>query len=470
MSAELLDQPIPAIAAALRETPGRLHALMDEVIARHGRFESSLNAYVHWDPDRLRTEAEAVSRLLAAGLELGPLMGLPVSIKDIFGVAGMPIHGGGPTPLPAACQIEGPVVRALRRQLAIVPGKTHTVELAFGAVGTNAHWPDPRNPWDAAAHRVCGGSSSGAGVSLTMGTAVIAMGSDTGGSVRVPASVTGNVGLKVSSGRWSTDGIVPLSAAFDTPGPLTRNATDAVLAFGAIDPRHDDPMALLEALSGLDLTGLKLGIGEAHFWNDCEAGIDGVLQQALSELQQAGARSVALPLPEAGDARARFIQANLFGVEGLSFLRESYPERWETLDPNVKARFQMAEQTSAVEYFTESRKIRALARRVDEKLQHVDVLVTPTVPVTPPTVEAVSEPAAYVRAGGLMTRNTQPINLLDLCAITLPVGLDDAGLPVGLQLAARHGEEERLLAVALACEKVLGTARERLGVAPLCRV
>ena len=469
MSAELLDQPIPAIAAALRETPGRLHALMDEVIARHGGFESSLNAYQYWDADRLRTEAEAVSRLLAAGVDLGPLMGLPVSIKDIYGVAGMPTHAGGPTPLAGSWQAEGPVVRTLRRGLAIVPGKTHTVEMAFGAVGTNAHWPDPRNPWDASAHRVCGGSSSGAGVSLAMGTALVAMGSDTGGSVRIPASVTGQVGLKVSIHRWSVDGIVPLSSTFDTPGPLTRNVTDAVLAFGAIDPGHDDPMALLTSLSGLDLGEVKFGIGEAHFWNDCEPGIVDALQQALSELQQAGARSVDLPLPEAGEARKRFIRAGLFGVEGLSFLREFYPERWETLDPNVKARFELAERVSGLDYFSECRKVHELARRVDGKLGGVDVLVTPTVPITPPTVDAVGDPAAYVRAGGLMTRNTQPINLLELCAITLPVGLDAAGMPVGLQLVGRHGEDERLLAVALACEKVLGTGRERLGVAPLCR-
>lgn len=469
MSAELLDQSIVAIAAALRETPGRLHALMDEVIARHGRFESSLNAYKFWDPDRLRTEAEAVSRLLAAGWDLGPLMGLPVSIKDIYGVKGMPIHAGGPTPLPESWQSEGPVVQALRRQLAIFPGKTHTVEMAFGGVGTNAHWPNPRNPWDATSHRVCGGSSSGAGVSLAMGTAVIAMGSDTGGSVRIPASVTGQVGLKLSMGRWSTAGIVPLSSSFDTPGPLTRTVDDAVIAFAAMDPEHDEPLAVLEALSGVDLGEVRLGIGEPHFWADCEPGIAEAVQQALDELQQAGARTTELLLPEAGEARRRFMEANLFGVEGLSFLREHYPERWDTLDPNVKARFQMAADANAVQYFSECRRVQQLAQQADERLDTVDVMVTPTLPISPPTLEAVSDPQAYIQAGGLMTRNTQPINLLEFCAITLPVGLDAAGMPVGMQLVGQHGQEERLLAVALACERVLGTARQRLGVAPLCQ-
>lgn len=468
MSDALLDQTIPVIAAALRETPGRIHALMDEVIARYGRFEDTLNAYKYWAPEQLRSEAEAVQRVLAAGLELGPLMGLPISIKDLYGVAGMPIHAGGPTPLPDAWQTEGPVVQALRRQLAIVTGKTHTVEMASGGIGTNVHWPNPRNPWDANEHRICGGSSSGAGVSLAMGTSVLAMGSDTGGSVRIPASATGQVGLKVSSGRWSTAGIVPLSSTFDTPGPLTRSVVDAVIAFAAIDPAHDNPLALLQTLENYSLGEVRLGVGEAHFWDDCEASIVESVQAALGELQQAGARAVTLPLPQAAEARGCFARASLSNVEGLAFLQEYYPERWETLDPNVRARFELASQVSAASYFIEMHRVQTFARQADEALKAVDVLVSPTLPMTPPTVAAVADADAYVQAAGLITRNTQPINLLDLCAITLPVGLDAAGMPVGLQLAARHGQEERLLAVALACERVLGTARERLGVAPLC--
>jgi aspartyl-tRNA(Asn)/glutamyl-tRNA(Gln) amidotransferase subunit A len=467
MQQRLTEWPIRRLAAALRDGQAKAEELIEAAIARHARYGETLHAYKHWDPERARAEARAVDALLAAGHDAGPLMGLPISIKDIYGVAGMPTFAGTPRELPAKWRQEGPVVRALRRQLAVVTGKTHTVELAFGGVGTNPHWGAVRNPWDAAAHRVCGGSSAGAGVSLAEGSAVLAMGSDTGGSVRIPASVTGTVGLKLTIGRWSARGIVPLSSTFDTPGPLTRTVEDSIVAFAVIDPAHDDAEALFARLDDLTPADLRLAICDEHFWDDCAPGIAEGVKAAVDELTAKGARLRRLSLPEAGDARERFLRAGLFGVEGLSFLEAEYPDRKETLDPNVWVRLEYAQTVSGVQYFSEMRKVRELATAADRRLRDVDVLVTPTVPITPPTVDEVASAEGYASANGLMTHNSQPINLLGLCAITLPVALDEAGLPVGMQLVARAGEEERLLAVALACEKTLGNARERLGRPPL---
>jgi aspartyl-tRNA(Asn)/glutamyl-tRNA(Gln) amidotransferase subunit A len=461
------DRSIRRLATALRDGQTTAAALLEAAVARHARLGDTLNAYKHWDPERALAEARAVDALLAAGHDAGPLMGLPVSIKDIYGVAGMPTFAGGPREMPAKWRREGPVVRALRRGLAVVTGKTHTVELAFGAVGTNPHWGTVRNPWDGGAHRVCGGSSAGAGVSLHEGSAVLAMGSDTGGSVRIPAGVTGTVGLKLTIDRWSADGIVPLSRTFDTPGPLTRTVEDAIVAFAVIDPAHNDAEALFAVLDGLAPGDLRLAISDEHFWDDCAPGVAEGVKAALDELTAKGARLQRLSLPEAGDARARFLRAGLFGVEGLSFLEEEYLDRMETLDPNVRVRMEHARNTSAVSYFTEMRQLRALAAAADRRLRDVDALVTPTVAIPAPTLDEVATAEGYARANGLMTRNSQPINLLGLCAITLPVALDRAGMPVGMQLVARAGQEERLLAVALACEKTLGTARDRLGTPPL---
>ena len=469
LTEHIIDQPIRAMAKALRDgaaTPGDLLA---EAEARHAAFGAPLGAYKHWDAGRARAEAAAAGAMLAAGLDAGPLMGLPISIKDIYGVAGMPICAGTPRELPEKWRREGPVVAALRRQLVVVTGKTHTVELAFGGVGTNAHWDSPRNPWDAEAARACGGSSAGAGVSLAEGSAVLAMGSDTGGSVRIPASVTGNVGLKVSIGRWSADGIVPLSTTFDTPGPLTRSVEDAILAFAAIDPASGDAEDLLRRTDGLAAADLRLAICDEHFWDDCAPGVAEGVKAALDELTAAGARLEALSFPEAAAARQLVFDRHLFGVEGLSFMEEEYPDRFETLDPNVRRRFETARQVSAVDYYTALRQVRRLAAAAAERLRHVDALVTPTVPITPPRLDEVAEAKAYNAANAMMTRNTMPVNLLEMCAVTVPVALDAAGMPVGLQLVARHGEEERLLAVALACERALGTARQRLGVPPMCR-
>jgi aspartyl-tRNA(Asn)/glutamyl-tRNA(Gln) amidotransferase subunit A len=262
---------------------------------------------------------------------------------------------------------------------------------------------------------------------------------------------------------------VPLSSTFDTPGLLVRSVADAVIAYAAVDPDIDDEEAFFQQIDGLEAGDLRLGICDEHFWDDCSPGIAEGVKAAIDELTGAGARLTRIALPEAGEARRRFVTGALFGVEGLSFIEENYPDRLETLDPNIGARFDVARKVAATDYFTEKRKIEELAAAAHHKLRHVDVLVAPTVPLTPPTVEAVADHKVYGHANGMMTRNTQPINLLELCAITLPVALDADGMPVGMQLIAGHGEEDKLLAAALACEQALGTARDRIGVPPLCR-
>ncbi len=468
MSGPAIDRPIREIAAALRDGSATTESLIEEAIARHERLDGSLGGYKHWDGERARAEARGAGLLLGAGHDAGPLMGLPVSIKDIYGVRGMPTFAGTPRELPPKWRTEGPVVAALRRAMAVVVGKTHTVEFALGAIGLTANWETPRNPWDAARHRVCGGSSAGAGVSLAEGSAVIAMGTDTGGSVRVPASATGQVGLKTTAGRWSTDGIVPLSATFDTPGPLTRSVEDAVVAFAAIDPAHGDVDTLFQRIETMDAGGLRLGVCDAHFWDDCAPGIAEGVGAALDELTAKGARVTRMEFPEAAEAGRRALHLQPFGVEGLSFIGENYPDRLETMDPNVRTRFDVARGVSAVDYFTAMRTLRTLGAAAGERLRDVDALVAPTMPVPPPTVDEVSTGDAYSRIQTAVTRNTGPANLLALCALTMPIALDGVGMPVGLQLIGRAGQEERLLAAALACEKVLGTGRERIGVPPLC--
>jgi len=466
---DLIERSIRDIAAAVRDGSASFEAVISAAVARHRRFGGALDAYKHWDEDRAMAEARAADAALAAGRDAGPVMGMPVSVKDIYGVQGMPTFAGTPRELPEQWRDEGAVVAGLRRGGAVPMGKTHTVEFAFGAVGASAHWPSPRNPWDGAAHRACGGSSAGAGVSLAEGSAVVALGTDTGGSVRIPASVTGQVGLKTTIGRWSTAGIVPLSSSFDTPGTLTRTVEDAITAFAAIDPAWDDAGDLFRHVAALDAADLRLAVSDELFWDDCSPGIAEGVRGAIDELTAKGARVRSIALPEAAEARERFIRGGLFGVEGLSFMDEYYPDRADTMDPNIGYRFKPSRDVDAVSYFTEMRKITELAAAVDERLRDVDVLVTPTVALTPPTMDEVSTIKGYSRANAMMARNTQPVNLLALCAITMPVALDRAGMPVGLQLIARGGRDERLLAAAWAIERALGTGSERLGAAPMCR-
>jgi len=228
MPSDPLSRPLIEIAQDLRDRRVTARELTETAIARHERVGERLHAYSYWGPEQARAVALAADAAFVAGISAGPLQGLPVSIKDLFAAEGYPCFAGSSRRLPAdPWERDGPLVAALRRQLGVIMGKTHMVEFAFGGTGQNSHYGAPYNPWDATAHRSVGGSSSGAGVSLLEGSAQLAFGSDTAGSVRIPASMTGNVGLKVTLGRWSTEGVVPLSFTFDTPAAKAASAASA---------------------------------------------------------------------------------------------------------------------------------------------------------------------------------------------------------------------------------------------------
>lgn len=455
--ADWLDRSLSEIGAGLRDGSVTAAALFDEAEARHDRGER-LMAYKLWDGDGARRMAAAADAAFAVGADLGPLQGLPVSIKDLYGVDNLPCFAGTPKRLPPAWERDGPLVAALRRQLAVLTGKTHTVEFAFGGLGTNVHWGTPRNPWDPETHRTPGGSSSGAGVSLAEGGAVLAIGSDTAGSVRVPASMTGCVGLKTSAGRWSTDGIVPLSPSLDTPGILARSADDIATAFAALDPQ-----AYGNRPAERPIAGLRLGVPESDYWEDASPGVTEAVRQAMTELEKAGATLVTHDLPQTRDALDIFRQGGLAAADLLSFIRRELPDWLDTLDANVRARVAAAEDMPVTEYLDRRARLHALARDAEARLADIDALLTPTVPITPPALTEIESIEGYRRANMLALRNTSPGNLLRLCAITIPVGLDAAGMPVGMQLTLRHGADDAAVGIGLAAERCLGTAVQRLG-------
>lgn len=464
---DVLDESIESLAAALRAGKVTAAGIAERAIENYADSAEALHAYKTWDPEAFRAQAAVADAAFAADLDFGPLQGIPVSIKDLYGVSGYPTFAGTPRPLPAKWQTEGPVVQALRRGLAPVTGKTHTVEFAFGGVGTNAHWGAPRNPWDAKRHRAPGGSSSGAGVSLQTGTALVAVGSDTAGSVRIPASVTGCVGVKTSMHRWSTHGIVPLSPSLDTAGVLTRSAADAAIAFAVIDPLTEaHPLAFLAAMRGTDLSGLRVGLCD-WFFEGCGPGVAEAVREALDALAPHGVEIRSIEFPEVGACYDVFRQGGLAAPEFAAFINGEMRDWKATLDPNVAGRFERMEAIPAVDYLTRRERLQALAAAAGERMADIDVLAAPTVPITPPDVELLSDGKAYHDANMAMLRNTAPVNLLRLCAVTLPAGLDRAAMPVGLQIVAPFGEDERALAVACAFEATIGDSRSRLGRPPL---
>jgi len=459
------EAPLADIARDLRAGKTTARDLVERAIARHDGHGSSLGAYRVWDSKGARQAAAAADAALASGSDLGPLMGIPISVKDLYGVRGFDTWGGSPRPLPPSWDQEGPIVAALRTQSAVIVGKTQTVEFGFGGLGTNPHHATPRNPWDALEHRVPGGSSAGAGVSLIEGTALVALGTDTGGSCRIPAAWTGTVGLKVTAGRWSTDGIVPLSPTLDTPGILTRTVADAIWAFAAIDPRWSGPHALLAALTAHAPATPTIGVPREFFWDDAPADLVAVVEAALDELVAAGFHRIALELAEVDAAFAMFLSGGPAAPEFAEFMQTELPDWIPTLDANVAHRVGSAAALPEAEYRERLRALHALSESADRSLASVTVLAMPTVPIPPPTVAEAER--NYRHYNLLSLRNTGIVNYLGLCAMSLPVGRDGGGLPVGLQLVARAGQEEALLRVALAAERILGTSRERLGEAPL---
>lgn len=459
-----MDRPLADMAEAMRDGNVTAEEIAETAIARHEAWDDKLTAYKTWDADKALDQAKAADHALKANNNLGALAGIPISIKDIYGVEGFPIFAGSPNRLPSKWEKEGPVVKAVRRQLCVIPGKTHTVEFAFGGLGINPHWVTPRNPWDAKNHRVPGGSSSGAGVSLLEGSAKIAFGTDTGGSVRIPASLTGNVGLKTSRGRWSTAGIVPLSTTFDTPGILTRSVADAVFGFEAIDAKSRHSTTKIVAK---DLSDVRLGVTKDYFWDKCQDDIAAIVEATIAELIDGGAKSQAVDLPEAHEAVEVMAGGIIAASEGYEFLTNELPGWAETLHPIVSARMNTGRESLALDYMTALRRVQQLWQRADAQLAEVDVLAVPTIPVTPPIISEVEDMDAYAKANMLTLSNTMAGNSLNLCGITIPIGLDKAGMPVGLQLLSRLDNEETLLAVALAVEAKIGTPVERLGTPPL---
>ncbi len=454
----VLDRPLTHIITALREGTVSSEALVEAAIRGHDERGRGLNAYKAWDPQLAREQAAVADRLLSLGRDLGPLHGIPVSVKDLYGVPKFPTFAGSKHRLPARFEDPGPVVQACLHQMAVVMGKTHTVEFAFGGVGTNAHWGTPRNPWSPGRHRVPGGSSAGAGVSLIEGSALVALGTDTAGSVRIPASATGTVGLKTTIGRWSTRGIVPLSPSLDTAGVLTRTVADLAVAFSALDPvaRATDDPAFLRPLS---LSEVRLTVPETPFWQDCAPGVAEVTRAAIDELVTAGARLVPCPLDDLQPLQTLFEKGALTAVQLHQFLKQELPDALSALDENVRNRLTDAGALPAAEYLDRQRQMQRAAVKAEAVLDDRLFIVSPTIAVTPPAVEDLQDPATYRRQNLLMLRNTSMPSLLGLCAISIPIGLDAAGLPVGLQVAARGGLDTVLIRLALAIEEHLGVGR-----------
>lgn len=442
------------------------YSLMQACAENYARYEPAINAYKTWNGEAALRVAQAADTLIQSGIDLGPLMGIPVSVKDLYAVPGLPTYAGSSEKLSEAWERPGELMQAVLRQAALVTGKTHTVEFAFGGIGINAHWGTPINPWAAANEpRIPGGSSSGAGVSLSQGSALLAMGTDTAGSVRIPASVTGNIGLKTTEGRWPKSGIVPLSTTLDTPGILTRSVDDAIFAFSAIESLLTGKSVQIDELESLK--GIRFGVPQHFFWDDADSSVVSAVEAAIQRIEALGGRVTPVQLPNCEIVYEIFKAGGLAASELSAFLKLTMPEKINSLDPVVKMRVEGAESISSVEYLRRYELLKQASREAEQFFSQIDALLTPTVAISPPKVADLQDSEIYRQANMKVLRNASIANLMGLCALSMPVGKDNQQMPVGLQLTCGPRQEEKLLAISALLEKKMGRPIDVLGPHPL---
>ncbi len=395
-----------------------------------------------------KAAAQAADARAKAGISLGPLDGAIVSIKDLFDVAGEVTRAGSKLVAeegkPAA--EDAPIVRRLRSAGCVIVAKTNMTEFAYSGVGANPHFGTPGNPADRA--RIPGGSSSGGAVACADGMCEIAIGSDTGGSTRVPAALCGIVGWKPSRQRVPTDGAFPLSWSLDSIGPMARGVADCAYADAVM--AGEAPLAIAPAA----LENLRIGIAQGAPLDRLDDTVGKRFPAALDRLEKAGVRLSQEKLPLLDDMAAVNAKGGVLPAEALAVHRDRLARRGETIDPNIRARLDRAAAISAADYVDMTRTRAALVRAMDARLADLDVLAMPTTPIVAPLMSEVAQADEFARRNALLLRNTTMWNFFDCCAISLPLPRE-GGLPTGLMLVARNGHDRRLFRIAAAVERLL---------------
>lgn len=460
MAADLPFASIHQLAALIQKKGLSPVELTTYYLERIARGDRRFNAYLTVMAERALAAARAAEIAVLGGHYLGPLHGIPLAIKDLIDLAGVPTTAGSVLFKDRVAQEDAPVARRLARAGAVFLGKTQMVEFAFGGVGINHHYGTPWNPWDSRTHRIPGGSSSGSGVCVAADLAPGALGSDTGGSVRIPASFCGLVGLKPTFGRVSNAGVLPLDSTLDSVGPMTRSVRDAALLFQAIaGPDPADPHTwgqpceeVVEELEG-EVDNLRLCLPREYFWKEVDPEVEAAAKEAARVFADLGVRVDEVSLKELDELAELRARGSLTAVETYLRLREHLENDLERFDPIVATRMLDGGKMPATDYLDLQKAYAALRRKTHRALHNVDVLLTPTTPFAALPVAQADREDSYFRINGLCLRNTIPVNLLGLCAISLPCGFTRSGLPIGLQLIGRPFEEGLLLRLAHAYEQ-----------------
>lgn len=441
---------LASLAADLDAGRTTARALVDACLAKIADEDGEgARAFVHVDTEAAIEAAESMDRLREVGAAPSPFAGIPISIKDLFDIKGQVTRAGSRAledSAPAAA--DAPAVARLRRAGFVVIGRTNMTEFAYSGIGINPHYGTPKGAWQRNVGYVPGGSSSGAAVSVVDGMAHGALGTDTGGSCRIPAAYNGIVGFKPTQRRVPLDGAVPLSSTLDSIGPLARTVKccavlDAVLANEEVAPLQPRP-----------IKGLRLAVPTTVALDDLEDAVAQTFERALEKLAREGALIERIAVPEFLDVAPMSVKGGFAAAESYAWHRYLIVAKGDIYDPRVASRILRGESQSAADYIDLLGARQSLVARAAARLAPYDALVLPTTANTPPRIADLKDDQAFTKANLLSLRNCTLINMIDGCAISLPIHRGGE-VPVGLMLAAAGGSDRLIFELATGMEDVL---------------
>ncbi len=433
---------IKELKKALETQQTTARAVVEEMIAKiEDPAGEGGRVYLTSYADQARAQADAVDSARQSGAFLPPYAGIPLSIKDLFDVAGETTTAGS-VALKASdpASADAPIVQNLRRAGFILMGKVNMTEFAFSGLGINPHFGTPLSVYDRESGRIPGGSSSGGAVSVADGMAVGTIGTDTGGSCRIPAAFNGIVGFKPTAKRVSKDGVIPLSTTLDSVGPLTNSVSCAAIL--------DDILAggLGVDVDPFPLAGLRLGVLQTKVMADLDDTVAAVYAQTLKRLSELGATLIDFHCEAIDEIPAGNPKGAIVVAESFAWHRDLLEQRGDLYDSFVKGRLEGGRGITAAAYIEMLEIRNAIIQKVAPQTAVFDAVIMPTVAVIPPVLADLEDPAAAGKVNGLILRNTSVGNYLDRCAITVPVNKPGEA-PVGLMLMGEHGADRRILAI-----------------------
>lgn len=439
-AAELLD----------RNSVSSVHLTQAAIACMDDPRGEGARVIIRRNDERALKLAEASDLMRQAGQKRSPLEGVTISVKDLFDLKGETTLAGS-TALKghSPASKNATVIKRLIAAGAVITGTTNMSEFAFSGIGINPHYGTPLNPYDRTTGRVPGGSSSGAAVSVTDGMAVAAIGTDTGGSIRIPSALCGLTGFKPTARRVSAEGVVPLSTSLDSIGPLAPTVTCCAILDSIISGEgYSVPQPA-------QINGLRLAVPQSIVLEGMDATVARAFSRTLSRLSEAGAIITDIALEEFSEVAEIYARGNMVAAEAFAWHRELVSAKGGEYDPRVRARIEKGGQLSAADYIRTLEARKSWKRRVLGKVRAFDALIMPTVPVIAPELQPlIEDDARFFAANGLILRNPTMINFLNGCGLSVPMHATGEA-PVGLMIAGTEMRDQEILSIGLCIEQVL---------------